>query len=117
MKLSEIQTLIASNPDTVFNTKDSLVTITSITDQRLGYSLGMVKTPWVIRVSSVQYIRAKDGKPSHCLCFNPRTVTSRAIHSALTINSDAPATIKDWTEHMDNVSARIDQYLERKYAK
>ncbi len=116
MKLSEIQTLIASNPDTLFNTKDGLVKVASITDQRLGYSLGMVSAPWVIRVSSVQYIRAKDGKPSHCLCFNTRIVTSRALQSALTINGDAPATIKDWTEHMDNVSTRIDQYLERKYA-
>ena len=116
MKLSEIQTLIASDPDTLFNTKDSLVNIFSITDQRLGYSLGMVKTPWVIKVSSVQYIRAKDGKPSHCLCFNTRTVTSRALQSVLTINSDTPANIKDWTKHMDNVSLKIDQYLERKYA-
>lgn len=116
MKLSEIQTLIASDPDTLFNTKDSLVKIASITDQRLGYSLGMVKTPWVIKVSSVQYIRAKDGKPSHCLVYNTRTVTSRVLQSALTINSDAPANVKDWTKHMDTLSVRIDQYQARKYA-
>jgi hypothetical protein len=113
MKLSEIQTLIATDPDTLFHTKDGFVRIASITDQRLGYSLGMVSAPFVIKVSTVQYIRAKDGKPSHCRCFNTRALSSRSINGALTNEDGVPMSVKDLVDHMDKVSLMVDELLQK----
>lgn len=110
MKLKDIQDIIATEPNALFQTSKGLVRIASITDQRLGYSLGMVKAPWVIKVSSVQYIKAKGDAPSHCLAYNTRTVSSRALQSFLS-SDGTPFTIKGWTEHMDNVFALLNQTI------
>jgi hypothetical protein len=116
MKLKDIQDIIATEPNILFNTRQGLVKVADIVDQRLGYSLGMVKKPWVIKVTDVQYIRAKGDTPSHCIGYNTREVPSRVLLNVLTIKGDAPATIKDWTEHMDEISIMIDRFLEKKYA-
>lgn len=112
MKLKDIQDIIATEPNTLFRTSHGLVRIADIVDQRFGHSLGMVKTPWVIKVSDVRYIRAKGDTPSHCVGYNTRTVSSRALQPFLS-SKGTSFNVKNWIEHMDNVSAKVAHLLQK----